>query len=94
MIRTNEIALSPASLATEGNQGESAKALDLCDAEHSSLDLTLSATSAVRRHLDRYSLATDDPAPGVIDAADLIDAAMVALCTELNRERKSPMGDA
>ncbi len=35
MIRPNEIALTPASLATDGEQGEGAKAGSLCEAEHS-----------------------------------------------------------
>ena len=94
MIRPHENALTPASLATDGNQGENAKALGPCDAEHSPLVLALSAIDAAREQLDRYALATDDPAHSVVDAADCIDTAMLALSAELNRERKIAGGEA
>jgi hypothetical protein len=94
MIRPNENALTPASLATDGNQGEGAKALGLCEVEHSPLALALSAIDAAREQLARYALATDEPAPGVIDAADCIDAATLVLSAELNRERKFAGGSA
>jgi hypothetical protein len=54
----------------------------------------LAATDAARRHLDHYALATDDPAPGIVEAADCIDAAVLALSAELNRERKISGGEA
>lgn len=88
MIR-HEKPLFPASLAANGRQGADAKTLGPCDAQHSPLVLALSAMDAARQQLDRYALATDAPAPGVIDAADLIDAAMLALSGEFNSDRKS-----
>jgi hypothetical protein len=79
MIRPNENALIPASLAADGNQGEGAKALGPSDAEHSPLVLALSAMNGAREQLDRYALATDEPAWDVVDAADLLDAAVQRL---------------
>jgi hypothetical protein len=87
MIRPNENPLIPGELGGQREQGADAKALGPCDAEHSPLVLALSAIDAAREQLGRYALATDDPLPGVIDAADWIDAAMLALSAELNRER-------
>ena len=86
MIRPHENALTPASLATDGNQGESAKVLDPCRAEHSpnaamTRLLVLSAIEIARKHLDSYALATDDPKPGMADAADLLDAAADCLAS-------------
>lgn len=99
MIRPNENPLIPASLAANGIQGADAKALGPCEAEHSLLVtacmfLALSAIDAARQQLDRYALATDDPAPGVIDAADCIEAAMLALSAELNSGGQVGGGDA
>ena len=37
--------------------------------------LALSAIDVVREHFDACALATDDPDPCMVDAADLIDAA-------------------
>ena len=37
------------------------------------------ATDAARTQLDRYALATDWPALGIVEAADLLDAARAAL---------------
>lgn len=47
--------------------------------EASALFLALAATDAARAQLDRYALATDDPEPGVVEAADLLDAARAAM---------------
>ena len=41
--------------------------------------LALSAMDAAAEHFDAYALATDDPAPGTVEAADLLDAARDAL---------------
>lgn len=41
--------------------------------------LALTAMDAARKHLNRCALATDDPEPGIVDAADLLDAARAAL---------------
>jgi hypothetical protein len=47
-----------------------------------------------RSGCDALALLTDDPGPGVGEAADCIDAAMLALSAELNRERKIAGGEA
>jgi hypothetical protein len=47
-----------------------------------------------RSGCDALALLTDDPGPGVVEAADCIDAAMLALSAELNRERKIAGGEA
>lgn len=80
MIGPNENPLIPASLAANGMQGARAKALGPCGAQDtpqaaSARILALSATNAARGQLDRYAQATDTPAPGVVEAADLLDAA-------------------
>lgn len=43
------------------------------------LSLALAAVDAARATLDRYALATDSPAWGAVEAADLLDASRVAL---------------
>lgn len=79
MTRPNKNPLTPASLATDGNQGASATACDQCEVKHSAetaaLFLALSATDAARGQLDRLAVITADPTPGIVDAADLLDAA-------------------
>ncbi len=47
--------------------------------EASALLLALAATDAARGQLDRYAMATDDPRCGVVEAADLLDAARAAM---------------
>ncbi len=84
MIRPNENPLFPASLAANGRQGADAKALGPCGAKDNPQATTarllaLAATDAAREQLDRYALATDDPEPGIVDAADLLDAARAAM---------------
>lgn len=37
------------------------------------------AMDAAQAQMDRYALATDDPEPGVVEAADLLHAARVAM---------------
>ena len=39
----------------------------------------LIALDASREQLDRYALATDQPEPGIVEAADLLDAARAAM---------------
>ena len=80
----NENALTPASLATDGNQGESATGL----ARYTAND-TARATEAIqaasraldeaRQHLALCATLTDSPNWGTVEAADLLDAARVAL---------------
>lgn len=88
MIRPNKNPLNPASLAANGKQGADAKTLSPCDTKHSPMSasarlLALTATDAARAQLERYALATDDPAPGLPEAADLLDAARAALAGEV-----------
>ena len=84
MIWPNENALTPASLATDGDQGERAKAGGPCDAQDTrdgvaTLFLARVAMDAAQAQLDRYAGVTDTPMSCVVDAADLLDAARVAL---------------
>ncbi|GAA0707933.1 hypothetical protein [Dokdonella soli] len=44
-------------------------------AETAALFLVRVAIDAAREQLDRYALLTDDPLPGIVEAADLIDTA-------------------
>jgi len=43
------------------------------------LQTALADIDRVRDHLSRYAEGTDAPAPGVVEAADLLDAARGAL---------------
>ena len=84
MIWPNENPLTPDSLAADGIQGADAKTLGPCDAKHSPQTcaarfLALAAMDAAQAQLERYALATDDPDPCVVDAADLLDAARAAM---------------
>lgn len=47
--------------------------------------LALAAIDSARDHLARYALATDWPALGAVEAADLLDAARAALSRETIR---------
>src|SRR3546814_9106264 len=83
MIRPTKNPLIPNSLAADGNQGAEAKALGPCGAQDnpqaaSARILALTAVHGARGQPDRYSLVTDTPARGVVEAADLLDA--VAEC--------------
>ena len=79
MTGPHENALTPASLATDGNQGENANAGSVGRAEHSAeavaLPLALFYTDAARDTLRRLAILTDHPPPGTVEAADLLDAA-------------------
>ena len=44
--------------------------------------LALSAMDSAREHFDAYALATDEPGPGMMEAADLLDAARAAMAGE------------
>ncbi len=84
MIRPNKNALPPVSLATDGEQGEGADTKGIGGAENTRpeaepLWLALAATCGAIAHLDCYAGLTDDPVPGVVDAADLLEAARVEL---------------
>lgn len=80
----NENALTPVGLATDGEQGESANARRAGEVKHTgpegdALILALSATDEARAYLQRYGGLTDTPAPGTVEAADLLDAARLVL---------------
>lgn len=89
MTAPNGNPLTPASLATDGMQGAGAAACGQCGAKHSAeasaLFLALSATDAARGQLDGLAVITADPLPGIIEAADLLDAAR-----ELLAQRVTP----
>ena len=50
-------------------------------AQEAALRLALVALDTAREQLDRYARLTDEPKPGSVDAADLLDAARIALVT-------------
>lgn len=84
MNRTNENPLNPDSLAADGIKGQGAKAKGRCmrhdtPSEAVALLFTRAGIYSVQQWLGRYSLLTDDPAPGTVEAADFIDAAADAL---------------
>lgn len=91
MTWPNEIALTPASLATDGEQGEGAKAGSPSDANATGtrrggqsagpLAVPLARAAIVRAvaRMDAYARATDDPQPGIVEVADLLDVALFAL---------------
>lgn len=84
MMRANENPLTPNSLPAEGIKGASANAQGVGKAEHTrpeadALILALSATDEARAYLQRYGGLTDTPAPGTVEAADLLDAARLLL---------------
>src|SRR5690606_36833371 len=68
MNRPNRNPLTPESLATDGDQGARAKALGPCEAQDTAQTLAVHylarvAVQAAQVQLDRYALATDEPAP-------------------------------
>lgn len=76
--------LIPDGLAAEGMKGASANARGAGEAKHTrpqadALILALSATDEARAHLQRYGGLTDTPAPGTVEAADLLDAVRLLL---------------
>jgi hypothetical protein len=76
--------LTPDSLAADGNQGANAKAGGHCEAQHTPSELPLRhlalfAVELAQEQLARYAVATDDPEPGIVEAADLLDAAAQCL---------------
>lgn len=84
MKAANRSPLTPASLAADGMKGAGAKANGHCGAQHSpqevaALFLARVAMDAAKAQLDAYALATVDPHPGVVEAADLLDAARAGL---------------
>ena len=86
----NEKPLVPDSLAADGIKGQGAKAKGRCrrddtPSEAVALVFARAGIYSVQQWLGRYSLLTDDPAPGTVEAADLIDAAADALRAKVKR---------
>lgn len=83
MTALKDCPLTPASLATDGMQGADASAGSISEAEHSAereaLRLALTDTDSARGKLRGLAVLTDDPPPGTVEAADLLDAARVLL---------------
>lgn len=80
----NENPLIPDSLAADGMKGASANAQGAGEAKHTrpeadALILAVSATEEASASLQRYGGLTDTPAPGTVEAADLLDAARLLL---------------
>ncbi|MBB1472392.1 hypothetical protein H5368_05060 [Luteimonas sp. MC1782] len=90
MKRPNENPLTPDSLAADGMQGAGANAVGVGKAEHSrteqvALFAAAALMDAARDYFQDCALATDDPRPGVVEAADLLEAARAALAGEVPR---------
>lgn len=47
--------------------------------EAAAQSMAAACIDAARQHLDTIATATDDPRPGMVEAADLLDAAREAL---------------
>jgi len=71
----SENPLIPASLAANGKQGAGAKADGHCTKEHSALALIRHGLAVAMYGCEALQQLTDDPAPGVVEAADCIEAA-------------------
>lgn len=90
MTWPNEIALTPASLATDGEQGEGAKAGGPSDANATGTrrggqtagvqgaTLARVAVQGAAALLGAYARTTDFPPAGIVEAADLLDVALSA----------------
>ena len=86
-----EIALTPASLATDGEQGEGAEAAGPSDANATGtrrgrqlsgvqgVTLPRVAVQGAAALLGAYARQTDFPPAGIVEAADLLDVALSAL---------------
>ena len=80
MTRPNKNTLPPASLATDGEQGESATTRGGYGVEHTPHDtdalfLAAQALAMACQYLQQYGTHTDCPAPNTVEAADHLDAA-------------------
>jgi len=89
----NENPLVPASLAADGMQGAGAKADGHCTKEHSALALVRHGLAVALYGCEALQLLTDDPMPGIVEAADCIEAAADHL-TELCQPAKASGGAA
>jgi len=84
MTGFNENAAIAESLATTGIEGTGEKACSYCGCKHFrvtevALRLALCSIEAAQGHLDVYACHTDEPVPGVVDAADLLELVRAAL---------------
>ena len=84
MRRPNRNPLTPASLATDGNQGAGAAAQDDYGREHNATEVTplmlaLLATNEARLQLARYAVSSDFPPFGLVESADLLDVVYTML---------------
>ena len=59
-----------------------------CHREVTALFLARVALDAAREQFDRYALQTDEPEPGMVDAADLIDAAHAIMLRQRHSAEK------
>lgn len=99
MSRLKRNPLTPASLAADGMQGASARACGRCHAKHSpqavaTLFLARLAIEAAQAQLESHALATDNPHPGTVEAADLLDAAAQRLAQIGHAIKGARGGDA
>lgn len=88
MKRPNKNPLTPDSLAADGMQGAGANAVSVGSAEHSptghvALLAAAALMDAAADYFHACALETDDPRPGVVEAADLLDAARAVLAGEV-----------
>lgn len=86
MNRRRKKPLIPDSLAADGNKGRNAKAgsrrrRDDTPSEAVALLFVRAAIHSAQSWLDRYAAMTADPAPGTVDASDLLDQAADAIRT-------------
>lgn len=84
MSAENRTALTPASLATDGNQGEVAKADGPCGCDDTATEAEVLAALAGAIHAARtlgrcYAAMTCDPLVGAVEATDWIDLAADAI---------------
>jgi aminoglycoside/choline kinase family phosphotransferase len=78
MSRAKGNPLTPASLAANGNQGADRAGQSANELEHtaeSAESLLRIGMALALSGIDALALLTDDPAAGIVDAADLIEAA-------------------
>ena len=84
MSRPNEMPLTPASWRADGIQGQGAKAVGPCGCDDTPTDREVLAAYVGAIHAARtlrrcLANLTSDPAPGVVEAADSLDAAADAI---------------
>jgi hypothetical protein len=98
MRPANRNPLTPASLAADGMQGAEAKAHGRCCAQLSAyavaaLYLAYVTVTTAREQMDAIALISDDPLPGIVEAADLLDAAAERLAQFADAKKGTCGGD-